>query len=88
MGRLPLEKAEKLYHSTVRLLRNTTWKCGKVERFIIQFLREKLLRQGKPEATVRELWLQIDNKKEFHDALKRLQKRKIIELKNSDFTSL
>ena len=81
MGRLPLEKAEKLYNSTVRLLRYTTWKCGKIERSIIHFLRKRLLSHGKPQATVCEILATAeDQRKEFLDALRRLQKRKIIKI--------
>jgi len=79
-GRPSKEKLQKLYNATVQLLRYTTWKCGRVERAIINYLRMKLLRHGSSEATVKEILQVSPVRKEALCALRRLQNRRIIKI--------
>jgi len=37
------------------LLRNTTWKCGRVERLAVEYLGGCLRRYGTPRSSVREM---------------------------------
>lgn len=69
----------------VILLRNTTWKCGKVERLVIQYLQNHLLKYGSPKSSVIEITQHLNlngkQRSEFFDALKRLERRHIIEIR-------
>jgi len=79
MGRLTKKQLEKLHSSTIYLLRLTTWKCGRVERAIINYLQKKLSRRGEAKASVGEI-LQISSRHETYAALKRLRRRRIINI--------
>jgi len=80
MGRFTKEKARKLYDATVRLVRYTTWKCGRVERAIINFLWNRRIRFGSRSARVREVIQAVPSRHEALDALRRLQNRRIIRI--------
>jgi len=66
------------------LLRSTTWKCGKVERLVVDYLRKQLTSGGRVRIPVREMLqhfrLSGKRKSEFLDAIKRLEKRRIIKI--------
>jgi len=66
------------------LLRNTTWKCGKVERLIVNYLTKQFIGGGRARIPVREMLqhfrLTGKRKSEFLDAIKRLEKRRIIKI--------
>jgi len=70
--------------SVAVLLRNTTWKCGRVERLIIDYLQKRLRMGGYAQTPVREMIqhfnLNSKQKSELIDALRRLEKRRIIRL--------
>jgi hypothetical protein len=66
------------------LLRNTTWKCGKVERLAVDYLRKQFRTCGRARIPIREMLqhfrLSGKRKSEFLDAIKRLEKRHIIKI--------
>ncbi len=71
-----------LLESTLILLRNSTYKCGKLERQIVQFLQRKLRK-----ATVKSLLNNFKNmgaraRQRIYESIRRLHHRKIIEIKN------
>lgn len=77
-------ETQRLVRAIVVLIRNTTWKCGKLERSIVNYLSRKTARLGKPEMPVNDM---IDKfkltgrkKNEFLDALRRLERRKIVRI--------
>ena len=75
---------QKLIKPIVVLIRNTTWRCGKIERCIVQHLRKSKRVFGKTELTIKDV-MKIMNyagfkRQDFLDALKRLEKRKIVVL--------
>ena len=74
-----LSKAEKLRRldSVVTLLRNTTWKCGRLEKAIVKQLRQ--VRRAKMGEILRRL--SHEDSQEVWDAVKRLHSRRIIEIK-------
>ena len=84
MVRRTREDAQRMIRSIAVLLRNTTWKCGKVERVVVNYLRSRLQRYGGAGTPVREmlqhLKLSGKQKSEFLDAIKRLEKRRIIRI--------
>jgi len=80
-GRPSKEKLQKLYNTPVYLLRYTTWKCGRIERIIIEYLWVRRIRFGRSaRAKVREIIQAVPSRHETLDALKRLQKRRIIKV--------
>ena len=66
------------------LLRNTTWKCGSIERLVVNYLRKQLQMFGRAKIPIREMLqhFKFDGKRksEFVDAIKRLEKRNIIKV--------
>jgi len=77
----------KLGKAIIVLLRNTTWRCGKLERLIVRsLLHRKTVGFGKSEMSLNEMLqnFKVTGKKknEFLDALKRLERRNIIRIHN------
>jgi len=71
--------------AVVVLLRNTTWKCGKIERLVIKYLQNHLIKYGTPRSSIKEMTQHFNlngkQKSEFFDALRRLERRRIIEIR-------
>jgi hypothetical protein len=66
------------------LIRNTTWRCGKLEKSIVKHLHKKHENFGRKGVPVSDMMLNLDytgeKKNEFLDALRRLEKRNIVKL--------
>ena len=77
-------EAQSMIQALAVLLRNTTWKCGRVERLVVNYLRDQILRFGRGRTPVREMLQHFKfkgkQKSEFLDAIKRLEKRRIIKI--------
>jgi len=76
-----------LGRAIVVLIRNTTWRCGKLERLIVKhLLHKKTVGLGRLEVSLNEMLqnFNVTGKKrnEFLDALKRLERRNIIQIHN------
>lgn len=73
-----------LFRTIVVLIRNTTWRCGKVEKSIVKHLYKMHKVFGKPGTSVKEIIENLDfatdRKSECIDALKRLEKRNIVRM--------
>ncbi|MEM3459124.1 MAG: hypothetical protein QXN36_00840 [Candidatus Bathyarchaeia archaeon] len=73
-----------LVRAIVVLLRNTTWRCGRLERSIVNHLHKRTAGFGKPEMPVKDMLqtFQVTGKKknEFLDAIRRLERRNIIRI--------
>jgi len=85
LGDLPHQKKEQtLVKTIVVLIRNTTWRCGKLEKSIVRHLYKRHENFGKTEVPVRDIMQNLnfagEKKNEFLDALKRLEKRNIVKL--------
>lgn len=86
MGELPKRKAKEqtLVRTLVVLIRNTTWRCGKVEKSIVRHLYKRHRTFGKPEVSIREIMQNLNlsgtKKDECIDAIKRLEKRHIVKI--------
>jgi len=67
------------------LIRNTTWKCGRIERLVVNYLRRQLQRCGHAQTPVKDMLqyfkLSGKQKSEFLEAIKRLERRHIIKIK-------
>jgi len=77
-------KEQTLVRTIVVLIRNTTWRCGKVEKSIVHHLYKRHRIFGKPGTSVRDIMQNLDfageKKDECIDALKRLEKRNIVKI--------
>lgn len=75
-----------LVMAIVVLIRNTTWRCGRLERLIVRHLHKRNENFGKPEMSINDMMqnLRLSGKKknEFLDAVKRLEKRNIVRILN------
>jgi hypothetical protein len=80
--RQPKKDTRKRLRPFAVLARNTTWKCGKVERQVVDYLRAQFTRFGHVKMPIREMLMHFKltgkKKNEFLDAIKRLEKRRII----------
>lgn len=66
-------------HIIVSLALNTTWRCGKVEKNIIGFVKKRrFFRETSVADVIKEF--QVQSTDELRDALKRLEKRRYITL--------
>ena len=86
MGDLRRRKAteQTLVQTIVVLIRNTTWRCGKLEKSIVKHLYKRHVNFGKPSMSIRDIMqnLNVTGKKkdECLDAIKRLEKRNIVKI--------
>jgi hypothetical protein len=75
---------QKLVRAIVVLIRNTTWRCGKLERLIVKNLCRRNAGLGDPGMPIRDMIqnfkLTGKKKSEFLDALKRLERRNIVRI--------
>ncbi|MCW4017719.1 MAG: hypothetical protein NWF00_03435 [Candidatus Bathyarchaeota archaeon] len=73
-----------LVRTIVVLIRNTTWRCGKLERSIVKHLHKRHENFGKCEMSVKDMMYNLnfagEKRNEFLDALRRLEKRNIVKL--------
>jgi hypothetical protein len=85
MSRRTRQKAGRMIQSIAILLKNTTWKCGKVECLVVNYLGDQIRKFGRAQTPVKEMLqhfkLKGKQKSEFFDAIKRLEKRHIIKIK-------
>jgi len=84
MARRPAKETQKMFKAMAVLLRNTTWKCGRIERLVVGYLQNQLRKSGTSWSRIRDMVqhfkLQGKQKSEFFDALRRLEKRHIIRI--------
>jgi hypothetical protein len=77
-------KEQTLVRTIVVLIRNTTWRCGKVEKSIVRHLYRRHRNFGKPGASIRDIMQNLNikgtKKDECIDAIKRLEKRNIVKI--------
>lgn len=68
----------------VVLIRNTTWRCGKLERLIVKHLHRESAGLGRSGTPLKDMLqsFNLSGKKrnEFLDAIKRLERRNIIKI--------
>jgi hypothetical protein len=79
------KEAQRMIRAIAVLLRNTTWKCGRTERLVVNYLQRQLQRCGHAQTPVRDMLqyfkLNGKQKSEFLEAIKRLERRHIIKIK-------
>ena len=77
-------ETKRLVRAIVILIRNTTWRCGKLERLIVKHLYKRNEGFGKPEMSITDMLknfkLTGKKKNEFLDAIRRLERRNIIRI--------
>jgi hypothetical protein len=84
MARRSKTETQRMFKAMAVLLRNTTWKCGRIERLVVEYLQAHLRRDGRPWSNIKDMMqqfrLQGKQKSEFFDALRRLERRHIIRI--------
>ncbi len=79
-------ETQRLVKAIVVLIRNTTWRCGRLERLIVGYLNKRTRWFGKPHMVVDDMIhnfkLTGRKKNEFLDAIRRLERRNIIRILN------
>jgi len=84
MARRSKRETQRMLRAMAVLLRNTTWKCGRIERLVITYLQSHLRKSGTSWSRIRDMQqhfkLQGKQKSEFFDALRRLERRHIIRI--------
>jgi hypothetical protein len=77
-------KEQNILQTIVVLIRNTTWRCGKVEKSIVTHLYKRHKNFGKSGVSIRDLMQNLNatgaKKDECIDAIKRLEKRNIVKI--------
>jgi hypothetical protein len=77
-------REQTLVRTIVVLIRNTTWRCGKVEKSIVRHLYKRHRNFGRPGVSIRDIIQNLnfvgEKKDECIDALKRLEKRNIVKI--------
>ncbi len=77
-------REQTLVEQLVVLIRNTTWRCGKLEKSIVKHLHKKHVNFGRKGVPVSDMMENLDltgeKRSEFLDALRRLEKRNIVRL--------
>ena len=83
--------SQRLRRAFVVLLRNTTWKCGTVERLIVNYLRRQIKHCRHTHFSVKDMLENFEVKKKqqrrFFDAIERLESRGIIKIVFHPFSS-
>ncbi|PVX25187.1 MAG: hypothetical protein CW691_05435 [Candidatus Bathyarchaeum sp.] len=78
------KETQNVLKSIVTLIRNTTWKCGKIERSVVNYLQRKRQRNGAAQSPVTDIMQHFEvngkQKSEYIEALQRLERRNIIKL--------
>jgi len=78
------KEAQRMIRAIAVLLRNTTWKCGRMERLVVNYLRRQLQKRGHAQTPVKDMLqyfkLSGKQKNEFLEAIKRLERRHIIKI--------
>jgi hypothetical protein len=72
----------------VVLLRDTTWKCGVVERLVVNYLRLQFQRYGCTRSSVKDMLEHFRlNGKQHHRFLESMERRGIIKIVFKPFSS-
>lgn len=84
MNTNPKIATQSMFKDIAILLRNTTWKCGRIERLVIKYLQTRMRKNGKSWSNIKDMIQHFNfkgkQKSEFFDALRRLEKRYIIRI--------
>ncbi|MCW4016051.1 MAG: hypothetical protein NWF06_06760 [Candidatus Bathyarchaeota archaeon] len=84
-------RSKRMLNAFVVLARNTTWKCGRIERLVINYLQLQLKQYGCTQASVKEilrhLKLKKSQKRQLFEAMERLEKRGIIQIVSMPFVA-
>lgn len=77
-------ETQKLVRAIVIPIRNTTWRCGRLERLIVRNLYRRSVNFGKAAMPVKQMLRDFEltgkKKNEFLDAIRRLERRNIVRI--------
>jgi hypothetical protein len=84
-------KPQSQLNAFIVLLRDTTWKCGVVERLVVNYLRQQFPHCGCTQTSVDDMLEHFKSSGEeqhrFSEAMDRLEKRGIIKIVSKPFSS-
>ena len=82
--------SQRLPRAFIVLLRDTTWKCGNVERLVVNYMRRQVRHYRGTPFSVKDILEDFEVKKHqqrrFFDAIERLEKRGIIKIDFNPFS--
>jgi hypothetical protein len=83
-------RSKRMIQAFIVLLRNTTWKCGSVERRVVDYLRRQKQCCGYAPSSVTDLLehfeVQETQHQRFFEAMQRLERRGIIKVMFKPFS--
>jgi hypothetical protein len=83
-------RSQRRFKAFVVLLRDTTWKCGTVERLVVNYLRRQL-HCGCTKLSMKDILEHFTSKEKHHhrflEAMERLERRGIIKVIFNPFSS-
>jgi len=78
------KEAQRMVIAIAVPIRNTSWKCGRIERLVVNYMQRQIRRCGRARAPIKDMLqhfkLSGKQKSEFLEAIKRLEKRHIIKI--------
>jgi hypothetical protein len=82
--------SQRLQRAFIVLRRDTTWKCGTVERLVVNYMRRQVRNYRDTHFPVKDILENFEVKKHqqrrFFDAIERLEKRGIIKIVFNPFS--
>lgn len=83
-------RSKRMIQAFIVLLRNTTWKCGSVERRVVDYLRRQKQCCGYTPSSVTDMLEHFEANEEQHqrffEAMERLERRGIIKVMFKPFS--
>jgi hypothetical protein len=84
-------RSQRRLKAFVVLLRDTTWKCGTVERLVVNYLQLQFQQCGRTQSSVKDMLEHFKLKEKqqhpFLEAMERLERRGIIKIVFNHFSS-
>ena len=91
LTRISIIGSQRMLRANAILLRNTTWKCGRMERLVVSYLRRRLQHCGYTQSSIKDMLayfkLKGRQKTGFLEAIERLERRRIIKTVTIHFSS-
>jgi len=72
------EDAQRMIKSIAVLLYNTTWKCGSVERIVVNYLRSQFRRCGQASTPIKETEKRVSRRNQTTGEKKDYQNRRVL----------
>lgn len=78
------KREQRIVKTIIVLIRNTTWRCGKLERVIVKHLHKRKMGFGNPQTSMKDMLQHFKvagkRRNEVLDAVRRLERRNIVRI--------